>query len=75
MVDHPDWFQYKYILPRLKKAKKAVQKALKPGGGGTNSSRIGKNFILHVSKYISRPSKTSICQNIFQSKMSVYSFL
>ena len=41
MVDHQDWFQYKHIVPSLKKAKKAVQAALKPGGGGPNT--IGKS--------------------------------
>ena len=41
MVDHQDWFQYKHIVPSLKKAKKTVQAALKPGGGGPNT--IGKS--------------------------------
>ena len=41
MTDHPDWAQWKEVLPELKIAKKTVQQALKPGGGGTGSSRIG----------------------------------
>ena len=42
MVDHPDWNQYKHVLPSLKEAKRKVQAALKPGGGGPSSSNIGK---------------------------------
>ena len=41
MIDHHDWNQYKIILPRVKEAKRKVQAALKPGGGGPNSSNIG----------------------------------
>ena len=44
MIGHFDWNQYKGVLSRVKKAKKKVQKALKPGGGGPNSSSIG-NYI------------------------------
>ena len=41
MVGHEDWCQYKWILPQIKEAKKVVQDALKPGGGGEGSSGIG----------------------------------
>ena len=44
MVGHEDWNQYKWILPQIKEAKKAVQRALKPGGGGDGSSGIGECF-------------------------------
>ena len=42
MIDHPDWNQYQHLLPALKEAKRKVQEALKPGGGGPNSSNIGR---------------------------------
>ena len=42
MVGHEDWYQYKWILPQIKEAKRVVQNALKPGGGGIGSSGIGE---------------------------------
>ena len=48
MIDHPDWFQWKSVLPQVKEAKKVVQQALKPGGGGPDSSRVGK-LVLNLS--------------------------
>ena len=42
MIDHQDWFQWKSILPEVKRAKKTIQQVLKPGGGGVNSTNIGK---------------------------------
>ena len=48
MINHPDWNQYKHIYPALKEAKmkvqevQEVQEVLKPGGGGSNSTNIGK---------------------------------
>lgn len=42
MISHYDWNQYKNVLPSVKEAKRKVQGALKPGGGGPNSTNIGK---------------------------------
>ena len=57
MIDHPDWFQYKHVLSRVKKAKKIIQRALKPGGGGANSTSVGMFFIFNLKIY-SNPSFT-----------------
>ena len=57
MINHHDWNQYKHILPAIKEAKLKVQEVLKPGGGGLNSTNIGKdkemsNHLLSRAKLI-----------------------
>jgi hypothetical protein len=42
MIGHEDWNQYQHLLPSLKAAKRQVQDALKPGGGGPSSTNIGR---------------------------------
>ena len=46
MIEHHDWNQYQHILPTVKEAKRKVQEALKPGGGGAASTNIGKLIML-----------------------------
>ena len=57
MVGHFDWYQYKWIMADVTQAKRKVQQALKPGGGGPGSSNIGNSeidsiFAQNWSKYL-----------------------
>ena len=53
MICHEDWNQYKHVLPSVKEAKRKVQEVLKPGGGGLNSTNIGRinKFYLLASDF------------------------